>query len=91
LMAPDDAHALCNRGLSKIKLGDPEGGLLDLQRSITLDAGNAYTYRNLGMYHIEKGDRQQALDNLEKARSLDSTIPLLEELMNAPLLSPRSA
>jgi tetratricopeptide (TPR) repeat protein len=75
------AYAYNNRGFAKIKLGQWEEGLKDISHSLELDKDNGYVYRNLGMYHLEKGEIEEALHLFEKAKAMDSTMPLLEEFI----------
>lgn len=75
------AYSYSNRGLAKIKIGKTEEGLEDINHSIKLDANNSYAYRNLGIYHLDKGEFSEALDLFRKAREIDSTTHMIEELI----------
>ena len=54
-----------------IKLGNVEDGLSDLQYSMQLDTTNSYAYRNLGVYHLDKNNKKEALVLFQKAKELD--------------------
>jgi Flp pilus assembly protein TadD len=75
------AYSYNNRGLAKIKIGKLEDGLEDINISIQLDENNAYGYRNLGIYHLEKGEFRKALDLFYKAKELDCSTYMIEELI----------
>ncbi|PZR22014.1 MAG: hypothetical protein DI539_06575 [Flavobacterium psychrophilum] len=70
-----DSHAYTynNRGLAKIKLGDIEGGLKDLEQGHKLDPENSYYYKNMGIYHFDRCEYQKALEYFEKAKEMDPT------------------
>ncbi len=78
----DSAYAYNNRGLSKIKLGRVKEGLDDINRSLKLDSNNSYAYRNLGIYHLDKGELDEALGLFVKAKELDDTTHMIDELIN---------
>jgi tetratricopeptide (TPR) repeat protein len=78
----DFAYSYNNRGLSKIKLGQLQEGLQDINRSFELDPDNSYGYRNLGIYHFDEGEFDEALRLFVKARELDNTTHMIEELIN---------
>lgn len=76
------AYSYNNRGLAKIKIGKPEEGLEDINYSFKLDENNSYGYRNLGIYHLDKGEYSKALELLRKAKELDNTTHMIDELIN---------
>lgn len=76
------AYSYNNRGLSKIKIGRVEEGLEDINYSLKLDENNSYGYRNLGIYHLDKGEYTKALALFIKAKELDSTTHMIDELIN---------
>lgn len=76
------AYSYNNRGLAKIKIGKMKEGLKDIEHSFKLDENNSYGYRNLGIYHFDKGEYSKALTLFRKAKKLDSTTHMIEELIN---------
>jgi len=76
------AYSYNNRGLAKIKIGKAEEGLEDINNSFKLDENNSYGYRNLGIYHLDKEEYSKALDLFRKAKELDSTTYMIDELIN---------
>jgi tetratricopeptide (TPR) repeat protein len=76
------AYSYNNRGLAKIKIGKAEEGLEDINYSFKLDENNSYGYRNLGIYHFDRGEYSKALDLFKKAKDLDSTTHMIDELIN---------
>lgn len=75
------AYSYSNRGLAKIKTGKLEDGLEDINHSIFLDANNSYNYRNLGIYYFEKNEYGKALEFYKKAKELDGTTHIIDELI----------
>lgn len=75
------AYAYNNRGLAKIKIGKTEEGLEDINYSFKLDENNSYGYRNLGIYYLEKGESSHAFELFKKAKELDSTTHMIDELI----------
>ncbi|MES2381006.1 MAG: tetratricopeptide repeat protein [Bacteroidota bacterium] len=75
------AYSYNNRGLAKIKIGKEEEGLEDINYSFKLDNNNSYSYRNLGIYHLDKGEYSKALELFRKAKELDSTTHMIDELI----------
>lgn len=76
------AYSYNNRGLAKIKIGKADEGLEDINKSIKLDENNSYGYRNLGIYHLDKGEYSMALDLFRKAKELDGTTHMIDELIS---------
>jgi tetratricopeptide (TPR) repeat protein len=77
----DFAYSYNNRGLAKIKLGWTEEGLEDINRSFELEPNNSYGYRNLGIYHFDKGEFDEAIRLFTKAKELDSSTHMIDELL----------
>lgn len=75
------AYSYNNRGLAKIKIGKVQEGLNEINHSLKLDGNNSYAYRNLGIYHLDKGEYSEALELFVKAKTLDSTTHLIDELI----------
>jgi tetratricopeptide (TPR) repeat protein len=73
--------AYTNRGLSKIKTGKSDEGLLDIQKSMVLKENYSFNYRNLGIYHFDIGEFDKALELFLKAKELDPETHMLEELI----------
>jgi tetratricopeptide (TPR) repeat protein len=76
------AYSYNNRGLAKIKTGKIEEGLNDINHSLELDSDNSYGYRNLGIYYFDQADHRQALELFLKAKDLDETTHMIDELIN---------
>jgi tetratricopeptide (TPR) repeat protein len=76
------AYSYNNRGLAKIKLGKEEEGLQDINCSFEIDPNNSYGYRNLGIYHFDKGEFDKALGLFEKAKELDNTTHMINDLIS---------
>lgn len=76
------AFAYNNRGLEKIKTRNMEDGLKDVSYSLELDPGNGYGYRNLGIYHFDRGEYREALELFKKAKDLEPTTDMIDELIS---------
>jgi tetratricopeptide (TPR) repeat protein len=76
------SYSYNNRGLAKIKLGKEEEGLQDINCSFEIDPNNSYGYRNLGIYHFDKGEFDKALGLFEKAKELDNTTHMINDLIS---------
>jgi tetratricopeptide (TPR) repeat protein len=57
------AYALDNLGFSKFKLGNVEKGLELINKSLELDKGNPYAYKNRGIVLMEQGQKTEAKQN----------------------------
>ncbi len=77
----EPAYAYNNRGFAKIKIGKEEEGLADIKHGLVLDKDNAYGYRNLGIYHMNKKEYSTALELYRKAKKLDDTTHMIDELI----------
>lgn len=75
------AFAWNNRGLARIKTGNIQEGLQDIEHSLRLDPRNAYAYRNKGIYYLEQQQRAEAKLYFEKAAAIDSNVPMLQALL----------
>ena len=78
---PAQQHFYTNRGLARIKTGMPNQGQADLQHAMQLGPDNGYTFRNMGIYHLDKGDHAEALRLLKRAKELDHTAHQIDELI----------
>lgn len=56
-----------NRGYAKYKLGDLNGALKDIRKSLDLRSWNSYAYRNLALVYIAQGKKGDACTALEDA------------------------
>lgn len=52
---PNDAHALAERGIIRIKKGDTKGGMADLHRSLEVDPTNVKAHYHFGMGLYQAG------------------------------------
>lgn len=80
-VCPEFGYAYTNRALAKIKTGDQDGGLKDLQVVFKWDAEDSYALRNLGIYYLERGDKILALEQFIKSKEKEPDMPLIEELI----------
>jgi hypothetical protein len=78
---PEFSYAYYNRGHVKIEKGELEEGLFDINYSIELNPDNSYAYRNLGIYHLKRGEKSEALNCFIKAKEMDETTDLIDELI----------
>ena len=69
-------------GLAKIKTVRAEEGLEDINYSFKLDGHNSYSYRNLGIYHLDKGEYAKALELFRQAKELDESTHMIDELID---------
>lgn len=77
---PDYGYANDNLGYAFIKLGELEKGKEYIERALeTLNNDNAYSYRNLALYHQAKGQMELAERNFKKAfQKMVTPVDLLE-------------
>lgn len=75
------AYSYVNRGLSRIKTGKMNEGIEDIYYSFKLDKDNSYGYRNLGIYHLDQKEYGEALKLFKKAKELDDTTHMIDELI----------
>jgi tetratricopeptide (TPR) repeat protein len=78
---PQFASAYEGRGLARIKTNKLEEGLSDIHYAIELDKDSAYAYRNLGIYYSDINNYNEALELFRKAKTLDHTVHLIDELI----------
>ncbi len=64
---PADARARTALGYVKLKMGDPDGAILDLESAIASDRNFPLAYFHLGNAHLAKGMREEAARNFEMA------------------------
>ena len=64
-----------------MRQGRLDEGLKDLQISFELDGKHPYMFRNLGIYHFEKGEFAEAIARFEKVAELDKDTPLNAEYL----------
>ena len=70
LQQPKFAAAYANRGLARIRQGDLDGGLEDIEKSKTLDEANPFVYLHLGYYFKAINQPQKAVENFKKAKAM---------------------
>lgn len=63
----EDALLLNNRGYSKLRTGDTDGAMKDINRSLQLKPTNSYAWRNLALVHFERQETDKGCDCLETA------------------------
>jgi tetratricopeptide (TPR) repeat protein len=76
-LRPDDPYFLNNRGYMHLKKGSLDQARADIDQSIGEDPYNAWAYRNKGIYFYLSGDYQSALRLLQRAETMDKTLPEL--------------
>jgi len=74
-------YAYSNRGLAKIRTKQLEEGKKDIEYALKLNANNSDTYKNLGIYYFEKGEFKTALELYNKAKEIDFTTYLIDDLI----------
>lgn len=70
-LEPDQPYFLNNRGYIRLLSRDTVKGVEDIDLSISLDAGNAWSYRNKGWYYYMTGQYREALTLLQQASQMD--------------------
>lgn len=71
-----------NLGHAKIEMEQFEEGLADINRSLELNNGNSYAYRNLGIYYLKLNNFTEAERLFLKAKTVDRDTELIEELLS---------
>lgn len=61
------ARAFNNPGFATFKTGKKEQGPDLINHSLTLDKGNSYAYKNLGIIYMKSGERAKAKEYLQLA------------------------
>jgi tetratricopeptide (TPR) repeat protein len=56
-------------------------GLAEINYSLTLDKENAYASRNLGIYHLDKGEFDEALKLFVKSKALDESTDMIDKFI----------
>ena len=69
---PNDAEAYFNSGLSKYKVGDYQGAIVDFNQAIRLNPNYAEAYNHRGITKATLGDYQGAIVDYNKAIELNS-------------------
>ncbi len=65
---PAFAYPVNNLGFAKFKLGETEIAMALIDKSLCLDKGNAYAYKNKAIIFIDKGNGVEALKNFNFAK-----------------------
>lgn len=78
---PDFAMALSNRGYAKMKCGQLYDGYIDTDNALKLDPANADAHRNMGLYFMNSKSYDKAMPYLQKAKELDATTDIIDELI----------
>jgi tetratricopeptide (TPR) repeat protein len=73
-LRPRDPYFLNNRGYIRLMMGDMDAALSDIDESIVEDPGNAWAYRNKGIYYLKTGDAQNAIRLLSRALEMSDFI-----------------
>ncbi|MGI4761250.1 MAG: M50 family metallopeptidase [Janthinobacterium lividum] len=71
-------YVQANRGLALLKLGQTAAGLAAITDSLTLEPTQAYALRNLGIYHLDRGEYAQATTFFEQAGQSDPNTHALD-------------
>ncbi|NUY81275.1 tetratricopeptide repeat protein [Flavobacterium sp. MAH-1] len=71
-----------NRGYAKMKLGDLNGAMSDVNQSISLSADNSYAFRNRALIYNEQNNVEAACQDVKKALELGFTKSYGDELEN---------
>lgn len=66
-LAPELAYPWNNLGYANFKLGNNEKAIELINKSIEIDKGNAYAYRNLGLIYLSNQNKDGAKINFQKA------------------------
>src|SRR5258708_10334382 len=68
---PSTATDYVNRGIEKVKKGDPNGAIADFTKAIEIDPRYTSAYLNRGIERARKGDRDGAIADYTKAVEID--------------------
>ena len=68
---PKYAFAYNNRGLAKVRLGQTEEGLADIEKAKSLDDSNAFIYLHLGFYFQKTNQEKLAHQHFQKAKDME--------------------
>ena len=67
---PKYASAYNNRGLAKVRIGQTEEGLADIEKAKSLDGSNAFIYLHLGFYFQKNNQERLAHQHFQKAKDM---------------------
>lgn len=69
--------------MAKIKVGREDEAYLDIKEALKLEPDDAYAIKTLGVYHLDQGESDKALQFFLKAKELDLDleIPDIDELI----------
>ena len=81
-LEPNNFIALNNLGYSRFLNGNVEEGLLDINASIKINAGNSFAYRNRALIYIKKEEKEKACTDLFVAKALGFTDQYGKEVEN---------
>ncbi|KFF02893.1 hypothetical protein B0A68_05485 [Flavobacterium reichenbachii] len=70
-----------HRALAKIKTGKADEGYLDIQEALKQEPDSAYNIKTLGIYYLDQGEADKALQFFLKAKELDFETANIEELI----------
>jgi len=76
----NDAYALNNRSLIKMKLMDTVGAMKDVNMSIGLDPQNPYAYRNRALIYLQMSKTDSACIDLKRSIQLGFSDPKGSEI-----------
>jgi tetratricopeptide (TPR) repeat protein len=79
---PSFSYAYANRGLAKLKTNDESGAISDIQYALQLKPDDVYGLRNMGIYHLHREEKTEALKLFLKAKSLYADVYLIDELID---------
>lgn len=79
-LQPDEPLSLNNRGYSKLKTGDLDGALKDINQSILLYPANAYAFRNRALVYLAKKNSKMACADIDEGLRLGFTERFGDEL-----------
>jgi tetratricopeptide (TPR) repeat protein len=75
------AEAYRNRGLAYNNKGENEQAILDCNKAVEIDPGDAVAYITRGLAYAQKGEYDKAWEDIRNAESLGLQIP--PALLNA--------
>lgn len=79
---PEEPLGFSNRSFNKFKLGDLQGAMLDIEKSIKIYPANPYVYRIRALIYIEEGKIELACKDLQEALDKGFTISYGEEVID---------
>lgn len=75
------SYIYSHRALAKIKTGKADEGYLDIQEALKQEPNSGYNIKTLGIYYLDRGEADKALQFFLKAKELDSETRDIEELI----------